>query len=64
MRNNASTLMNGLTLGLAAALYLMPWWWARMGLAVVVMLTAWIPVRRVLRNEGGLRRQLWYDLKV
>lgn len=63
MRTNASTLINGLTLIVGAALYLMPWWWARIALAMVVMLSAWWPVQRVLRNEGGLRRQLWVALK-
>lgn len=59
MRNNASTLMNLLSIGVGATLFFMPWWWARIVLAIVVMASAWWPVQRVLRNEGGLRRQLW-----
>ncbi|MBO3272456.1 hypothetical protein [Hymenobacter defluvii] len=62
MRNNASTLMNLLSIGLAAVLYLMPWWWARVALALVVTLTAVVPVRRILTNHGPTRRQLWHKL--
>ncbi|TGD78253.1 hypothetical protein [Hymenobacter wooponensis] len=63
MRGNASNLINLLSIVFGAALFFMPWWWARIALAAVVTLTAWVPVRRVLRNEGDLRRQLWHDLK-
>lgn len=59
MRNNTSTLMSFLTIGLAAALYFMPWWWARIALATVVAASAVLPVRDVLRNDGNLRRRLW-----
>ncbi|MBT2557854.1 hypothetical protein J7E24_08660 [Hymenobacter sp. ISL-91] len=62
MRNNASTLINFLSIAVAAALYLMPWWWARMALALVVTLTAIVPVRRMLGNHGPTRRQLWQAL--
>ena len=62
LRNNASTLMNLLSIGLAAALYLMPWWWARIALALAVTLSALVPVRRMLSNHGPTRRQLWQAL--
>ncbi|UYZ61768.1 hypothetical protein [Hymenobacter weizhouensis] len=63
MRNNASTLMNILTLATAATLYFMPWWWVRAGLAVSIMLTAVVPVRRLLSNHGPQRRQLHHRLQ-
>ncbi len=59
MRHNASTLINLLSIGLAGALYLLPWWWARVVLALAVTLTALVPVRRILANHGPTRRRLW-----
>lgn len=59
MRHNASTLINILTMLTAAALYFMPWWWARIALALVVTLSAIVPVRRILGNHGPTRRRLW-----
>jgi hypothetical protein len=56
---NASTLMSFATLGTAAALYFLPWWWARIALATVITASAYRPARAVLRNEGSLRRRLW-----
>ncbi|MCI1190088.1 hypothetical protein MON38_21905 [Hymenobacter sp. DH14] len=56
---NASTLMSFATIGTAAALYFMPWWWARIALALLIAASAIIPVRAVLRNDGNLRRRLW-----
>ncbi|SEU06080.1 hypothetical protein [Hymenobacter actinosclerus] len=62
MRNNSSKLISICSVGLAAALYLMPWWWARVALALVVTLSALVPVRRILSNHGPTRRQLWHRL--
>ncbi len=62
MRNNVSTLMSFCTLGVAAALYFLPWWWARVALAVVVMASASLPLRAVWRNDGALRRRLWRSI--
>ncbi|NVO33460.1 hypothetical protein [Hymenobacter lapidiphilus] len=62
MRHNASTLINIITMLTALALYFMPWWWARIALALVVTLTAIVPVRRILRNHGPTRRRLWQAL--
>ena len=59
MRNNVSTLMNLVTMAFAAALYFLPWWWARVALAAVVTASAYWPIRAVLRNDGALRRRLW-----
>lgn len=59
MRNNTSGLMSGVSLGLGAALYFMPWWWARIALALLVAASAAWPLRQVLRNDGELRRKLW-----
>ncbi|WP_460503845.1 hypothetical protein, partial [Hymenobacter agri] len=59
---NASTLMSIATIGTAAALYFLPWWWARIALAAVIMASAWWPVRAVLRNDGDLRRKLWRSI--
>ena len=56
---NVSTLMSIATVGLAAALYLLPWWWARIALALVITASAYWPIRAVLRNDGDLRRRLW-----
>lgn len=59
---NASTLMSFATLGTAAALYFLPWWWARIALAVAITVSAYWPVRAVLRNDGSLRRRLWRSI--
>ena len=56
---NSSTLISFAALGTAAALYFLPWWWARIALALVITASAWWPVRAVLRNDGSLRRRLW-----
>ncbi|MDO7853983.1 hypothetical protein [Hymenobacter convexus] len=56
---NASTLMSFATLGTAAALYFLPWWWARIALALVITASAYWPIQAVLRNDGSLRRRLW-----
>ncbi|MDQ2793678.1 MAG: hypothetical protein M3Y12_06685 [Bacteroidota bacterium] len=56
---NSSTLMSFVTLGTAAGLYLLPWWWARIALAAVITASAYWPIRAVLRNDGPLRRKLW-----
>ena len=56
---NASTLMSFATIATAAALYFVPWWWARIALAAVITASAWWPIRAVLRNDGSLRRRLW-----
>ena len=56
---NSSTLMSFATLGTAAGLYLLPWWWARIALALVITASAYWPIRAVLRNDGSLRRRLW-----
>ncbi len=58
MRNNASTLVNICTIGLATLLFLLPWW-ARVALTLAVMLSALVPVRRIIANHGPTRRQLW-----
>lgn len=62
MRNSASQLMSFCTVILAAVLYFLPWWWARIALAALVTLSAWWPLRRVLHNDGRLRRRLWHAL--
>lgn len=59
LNKNNSTLMSIATVGLAAALYFLPWWWARIALAAVVTASAYWPIRAVLRNDGDLRRKLW-----
>jgi hypothetical protein len=59
MRNNTSGLMSGASVALGATLYFLPWWWARIALALLVAASATWPVRRVLRNDGELRRRLW-----
>jgi hypothetical protein len=56
---NTSTLMSFATIGTAAALYFLPWWWARIALALVITASAYWPIRAVLRNDGPLRRKLW-----
>ncbi len=59
MRNNASGIMSGASVVLGATLYFLPWWWARIALALLVAATAAWPLRAVLRNDGALRRRLW-----
>lgn len=59
MRNNASGLMSVATIAVAALLYFLPWWWARIALALLVAASAAWPLRQVLRNDGELRRRLW-----
>ena len=56
---NASTLMSFATIGTAAGLYFLPWWWARIALALVITASAYWPIRAVLHNDGNLRRRLW-----
>jgi hypothetical protein len=59
MRNNASGIMSGASVVLGATLYFLPWWWARIALALLVAASAFWPLRAVLRNDGELRRKLW-----
>ena len=59
MRNNTAQLMSGASMVLGATLYFLPWWWARIALALLVAASAAWPVRQVLRNDGALRRKLW-----
>jgi hypothetical protein len=59
MRNNTSGAMSAASLGLGAALFFLPWWWARIALALLVAASAAWPLRQVLRNDGELRRKLW-----
>ncbi|MET4075693.1 hypothetical protein [Hymenobacter sp. UYCo722] len=59
MRNNVSTMMSLCTMAIAVALYFLPWWWARIALALVVTASAYWPIQAVLRNDGPLRRKLW-----
>jgi hypothetical protein len=59
MRNNASGIMSGASVALGAILYFLPWWWARIALALLVAASAAWPLRAVLRNDGELRRKLW-----
>ena len=59
MRKSASTLMSLATLATTAALYYMPWWWARLLLTGLIAVSAIWPIRSILRNEGELRRRLW-----
>ena len=59
MRNNASGIMSGASVALGATLYFLPWWWARIALALLVAASGAWPVRQVLRNDGALRRRLW-----
>ncbi|RZK60473.1 MAG: hypothetical protein EOO59_06865 [Hymenobacter sp.] len=63
MRNNSSGLMSIVTIALAAVLYFLPWWWARIALALLVAASAAWPVRQVLRNDGELRRRLWQRIR-
>ncbi|GAA4050757.1 hypothetical protein GCM10022409_41880 [Hymenobacter glaciei] len=58
-KKNASTLMSFATIATAAALYFLPWWWARITLATIVTASAYWPIQAVLRNDGDLRRRLW-----
>ncbi len=62
MRNNTSGLMSAASVLLGAALYFLPWWWARIALALLVAASAVWPVRAVLRNDGALRRRLWQGI--
>ena len=62
MRNNTSQLMSGCSIVLGAALFFLPWWWARIALALLVAASAAWPVRQVLRNDGALRRRLWQGI--
>lgn len=50
--------MSAVSVALGAALYFLSWW-ARLALALLVAASAAWPVRRVLRNDGALRRKLW-----
>ncbi|AMJ64461.1 hypothetical protein [Hymenobacter sp. PAMC 26628] len=59
VNKNNSVLMGLVTVVAAAALYFLPWWWARVALALAITASAWWPVRAVLRNDGALRRRLW-----
>ena len=59
MRNNTSQLMSGASIGLAAVLYFLPWWWARIALALLVAASAAWPLRQLWHNDGELRRRLW-----
>jgi hypothetical protein len=62
MRKNVSTLMGICGVVLAAAIYFVPWWWLRALVAGLVTVSAVIPVRAVLRNDGSLRRRLWQGI--
>lgn len=62
MRNNASRLMSVCSIVLAAVLYLVPWWWVRIPLALLVAASTYWPIRQVLRNDGELRRRLWQGI--
>ena len=62
MRNNVSGWMSGASIALAAVLYFLPWWWARIALATLVAVSAYWPIRQVLRNDGELRRRLWQGI--
>jgi hypothetical protein len=62
MRNNVSTMMSLCTMAVATTLYFLPWWWARIALALVVTASAYWPIRAVLRNDGSLRRKLWHGI--
>jgi hypothetical protein len=59
MRNNTAQLMSAASMVLGATLYFLPWWWARIALALLVAASAFWPLRAVLRNDGALRRKLW-----
>ena len=59
LNKNNSTLMGLATVATVAVLYFMPWWWARIALAAVIVASAYWPIRAVLRNDGTLRRKLW-----
>lgn len=56
---NNSMLMGLVTVVAAAVLYFLPWWWARVALALAITASAWWPVQAVRRNDGALRRRLW-----
>jgi hypothetical protein len=56
--------MSVCTIGLSAILYSLPWWWLRIALALLVAASAILPIRRVLRNDGNLRRRLWRGIGV
>ena len=62
VNKNNSMLMGLATVGVVAALYFLPWWWARIALALVITASAYWPIRAVLRNDGNLRRKLWRDI--
>jgi ABC-type dipeptide/oligopeptide/nickel transport system permease component len=56
--------MSVCTIGLSAILYSLPWWWLRIALALLVTASGILPIRRVLRNDGNLRRRLWRGIGV
>jgi hypothetical protein len=62
INKNNSKLMGIFSFATAAALYFLPWWWARVALALVLTVSAWWPIRAVLRNDGSLRRRLWQGI--
>ena len=59
LNKNNSTIMGLVTMVTIATLYFLPWWWARIALALVITASAYWPIRAVLRNDGNLRRRLW-----
>lgn len=61
-RKNVSTLINILSVALAALLWFLPWWWARVLLAAVVTASAAWPLRQVWRADGPLHRKLWQGI--
>jgi hypothetical protein len=62
VNKNNSMLMGLVTVATAAGLYFLPWWWARIGLTLLIAVSALIPIRAVLRNDGALRRRLWQGI--
>lgn len=62
MRNNSSTLVNLVSLVLAATLFAVPRWDVRIGLAALAAAAALWPLRQLRRNHGPLRRKLWQGI--
>ncbi len=62
IRNNTSMLMNFVSILLAIAIFFVPWWSVRVALSVVPMLSVWVLIGHVRRNDGALRRQLWHSI--
>ncbi|HEX8329972.1 MAG TPA: hypothetical protein VF629_20715 [Hymenobacter sp.] len=62
INKNNSRLMSFVAIATAAALYFLPWWWARVVLTGALAASTIWPIRALLRNDGRLRRRLWQGI--